>query len=628
MMPRAWWGGAVLALALLAAHIVFDGWLSPLRGKSFDIYQTLAPAPAIRSPVVLVAIDEESLARFGRWPWNRGTVARLLTAIADNGARAIGLDILFPEPDLGEGGPAGDRRLVAALGSTPSVLPASIGDIPSTFGSGPKAGWSLVGDVPTNLPSIPGIVASQSAFNEAASGLGIIRSTPDGDGTLRQLPLVWLQSTSGDPRLWPSFALELVRVFLGEESFAARMSEGGFDALKIGEHIVPLSAAGTILLRERRGSLPVVSALALMNGDKQPWLDGAIAIVAVNAVGLDQYHLTPARVPRLGPDIHGMLIEQILTDDFPSQPEHAKNVERVWFGIGTLLILALGSLVVGRPTLAVFAMVVVVISPFVAALSAFVLRDVFYEGMQPAAGLLLVAVTSGYANFHYAEQKRRALQRQFSQFLSPEIVSQLARSDAEALIAVEKREVTVLMMDIRGFTTMTRTLRASQIVEIVNHFLGIATDEILKRNGTIDKFMGDAVLAIWNAPIETPDHAERAIDAAESIIDRVASQNSELTARNLPPLRIGAGLETGICSVGNYGSSRRIDYTAIGDPVNLAARLESATKAAGIPLLGGPGFKAAFSRPMQPVGGITAHGFDEKVEAFTLPRFAKNAATI
>src|SRR5690606_25300684 len=155
--------------------------------------------------------------------------------------------------------------------------------------------------------------------------------------------------------------------------------------------------------------------------------------------------------------------------------------------------------------------------------------------------------------------------------------------------------------DIRGFTSMTHDLKAAQIVAVINHFLAIATDEILQRNGTIDKFMGDAVLAIWNAPIETAGHADLALQAAEAIIDRVARQNGELESRGLPRLQVGAGRETGACSVGNCGTARRIDYTAIGDAVNLAARLENATKVVGLPLLTGPGLAAADITPLSTV---------------------------
>lgn len=617
MLPKAWIGATILAVLLLGAHVLFDREFSVLRGKTFDIYQTLLPAPEVKSPVVLVTIDDESLQQHGRWPWNRGKIAQLLKAIDANGVSSVGLDILFPEPDASPQGQEGDQLFAEALAATNSVLAVSTDALPNSTQVSPKAGWSLVGDVPPDLPAVGGVIASRTVFNDAASGLGVIRATPDGDGTLRRLPLVWLRSGNEGAQLWPSFALELVRLHLEEPGFAARMSDGGFDALKLGPDIIPLNADATINLRERYGSLPVVSAAGLLAGDPAPELDGAIAIVAVSAVGLDQYHTTPAQVARLGAEIHGLVIEQILTRDFIEESDTAKWLERAWFVVGTALVVVLGSMIGSRPWLSITAMTLVIVSPFVAGLSLFAVDNSLYEGLQPATGLLLIAVTSGYANFRIAEQRRKILTRQFSQFLSPAIVRKLADSDAEAMIAVEKREVTALMMDIRGFTAMTHTLAASEIVKVINHFLGIATDEILKRDGTIDKFMGDAVLAIWNAPIEVEDHADRALATAQAIMERIAASNDELNAHNLPSLRVGAGLETGICSVGNFGSTRRIDYTAIGDTVNLASRLESATKTVGSALLAGPGFSASTSAAMKSVGRIKLHGFDEKIEAFT-----------
>ncbi|MEZ5812735.1 MAG: adenylate/guanylate cyclase domain-containing protein [Rhizobiaceae bacterium] len=617
MQLRAWSGAVLLAFVLLAVHVLFDREFSALRGKTFDIYQMLLPAEPVAAPVFLVAIDDKSLETRGRWPWNRGLIADLVDTAADRGARAIGLDILFPEADAGPGGADGDRRLAYSLSRAPTVLAVSTDATPTASSTTPKAGWSLVGDVPEDLPALPGIVASLPIFNEAAAGLGVIRATPDSDGTLRRLPLIWLQADDRELRAWPTFALELVRLYLGEQGFTARMRDGGFDALKLGNSVFPLQPDGSIYLRERRGSLPVISATALLDGEPLPELKDAIVIIAVSAAGLDQFHITPAQVARLGSEVHGLVIEQLLARQFITEPAHIEWFERAWFAIGAILLVLLARLSGSRPLLAVPAMVLTIASPFIAGISAFAGRAVLAEGLQPAVGLLLVAVTSGYSHYRIAERKRRTLTRQFSQFLSPAIVAKLANDDAEALIAVEKREITVLMMDIRGFTPMTHSLAASEIVTVVNHFLSIATDEILKRDGTIDKFMGDAVLAIWNAPIEVADHADRALAAAEAIIARVASANAVLEKRSLPPLQIGAGLETGICSVGNFGSARRIDYTAIGDTVNLAARLESATKTAGAGLLAGPGFARSTSRELRTVGRLKLYGFDEEIEAFT-----------
>ena len=618
MLPRVWIGATVLAALLLAAHLLFDREFSALRGKTFDIYQTLWPALPIASPVVLVTIDDQSLLEHGRWPWNRSKIADLVDAVASSGASAIGLDILFPELDQTAAGPQGDGNLAKSLSAARSVLAVSADVVPTTSQLKPKAGWSLVGDVPDDLPTIGGIIASNTLFNDAARGLGIIRATPDGDGTLRQLPLVWLKNEADGPLLWPSFGLELVRLHTGDTGFAARMDGGGFDALKLGASIVPLSSAGTIHLRERYGSVERVSASGLLRGEGSPMLDGAIAIIAVSAVGLDQYHTTPAQVARLGAEVHAMIIEQLLTGDFIKVPDGARWIERAWFVIGTILVIVLGGMISARPWLSIPATMLIIASPFVAGLLSFAVGNSLYEGLQPAAGLLLVAMTSGFANYRIAEQRRQNLARQFSQFLSPAIVRKLAATDAEAMIAVEKREVTVLIMDIRGFTAMTHRLSAGEIVTVVNHFLGIATDEILKRDGTIDKFMGDAVLAIWNAPVEVVDHADRALAAAQKIIERIAAANTDLAEKGLPTLRVGAGIETGICSVGNFGSARRIDYTAIGDTVNLAARFEGATKTVGEPLLAGAGFAASTTTAMKSVGFTKLHGFDEEVETFTV----------
>ncbi|TJV46342.1 MAG: adenylate/guanylate cyclase domain-containing protein, partial [Mesorhizobium sp.] len=182
-----------------------------------------------------------------------------------------------------------------------------------------------------------------------------------------------------------------------------------------------------------------------------------------------------------------------------------------------------------------------------------------------------------------------------------------------------KREITILLSDIRGFTAMSEQLDAQEIGKVVNHFLGLATDEILKRDGTIDKFMGDAVLAFWNAPLDQPDHRERALEAGLALIERVKRENAAFTARGHPPIEIGVAIETGICSVGNFGSERRFDYTAIGSPVNRTARLESTTKKLSIPLVLGPGFAQGASMPVVQAGAFELQGFKGEVPVFTVP---------
>jgi adenylate cyclase len=612
----------LLAAVLATSHIAFDPQLSFLRGRTFDLYQVLFPKPDQPSPVVLVTIDEAALAEYGRWPWNRGVVANLVRTIARNRAAVIGLDLLFPEPDPTPNGRRGDNALAAALAESPTVLAASLADTASTSRLSPKVGYPVVGEARAERPGYLGVTASLPEMNEAASGIGIIRSNADPDGVLRQLPLVWLRSNEGDYEVWPAFALELVRVYAGETSPVVRTNLAGFERLRIAGAEIPLQADGSVWLVEKRSSIPRVSALALLDGAAEPRLIDSIAIVGFDAVGLDTFHNTPAHAQRLGTEVHALLAEQLLFGKFLRAPDNAKWIERGWFAGAALVLLVLVALAAQRPALVVPAIVLVVLSPLLAGVLAYAFRNELYESIQPAAALFVVAAFEGVSQFRKSELRRRTLARQFSQFLSPEVVRALAGGDSETALSVDKREITVLMIDLRSFTSMTNALDPGQTVDLVNHFLSLATDEIFSRNGTVDKFIGDAVLAFWNAPLDEPRHTELALEAAEAILSRVGETNAELTARGLPELKAGAALETGVCSVGNFGSSLRIDYTAIGAAVNAAARLQTATKTLGVPLVTGPGFAARTSRELVAIGEIELRGFTGPVKVFTTPACA------
>ncbi len=615
----------VLTLILLAAHFIFQQPLSYLRGKTFDAYQTLSPRPVDvgESLVRLVLIDDKSLAKYGRWPWNRKIIGDLVDGVRKQGAAVIGLDLLFPEPDTSPGGKEGDAALASALARAPSVMAASLGNELTNSGMVPKAIPSIVGIVPQTLPGFSGVISSRPAFNAAASGIGIIRSTPDRDGVLRELPLVWLQSTGEGYQLWPSFALELVRIYAGIANYAVRMNEQGFDALKIGAAILPLEPQGQVMLWEREGNIAKVSAVDVLSGKSIPSLKNTIVIVSNNAVGLDQFHTTPSKVLRLGSEVHALIAEQILNGSFLSKPPQALNIERLWFLGSALLIILFSKFIFRRLWLAIPLLALVIFGPLIAGFAAYFWRAELYESAQPAIGLFLIVAIEAYSLYKASEQRRTVLVQQFSQFMSPTVVKQLMEQDSEALLSGEKREITVLLMDMRNFTSTTQDLSAEQMVELINHLLGIATREIFKRDGTVDKFMGDAVLGFWNAPLEQPDHADLGLAAAEAIVDAIQKANPDLVERGLPPLQIGAALESGVCTVGNFGSSLRFDYTAIGSAMNAAARLEAATKLVGVPLVVGPGFAKISTRNLHLVDTIPLKGFAEDVPVYTTTKYAE-----
>ncbi|RUU32908.1 adenylate/guanylate cyclase domain-containing protein, partial [Mesorhizobium sp. M6A.T.Ca.TU.002.02.2.1] len=513
--------GLAVVLLLLACHFAFDGPLSRLRERTYDFYQFLAPREATSNPVVIVSIDDASLKAYGRWPWNRGLLADLVDGVAESGAAVIGLALVLPEADISPDGIAGDKRLASALAKHRTALAVSLGNEATVSEAEPKAGWSIVGQVPETLPGFTGLTGSLPDFSTAAAGLGVIRASPDPDGVLRHVPLLWLRDTAQGVQLWPSFALELLRLYAGENGYVARMNATGFDALRMAGTIVPLEPQGSIRLWETDTNTPRISASNILSGRGDPRLRNAIAIVDLSAVGLTQYLPTPTRPARPGVDIHADAIGQMLAARYLVEPTQARTLERLWLVLSGIVFIGLSGVLAERVALGALALALLAATPFAFGALEYSLEGALYDPLQPALATILVAGFEGYVLYRRSEQRRSTLARQFSQYLSPSVVQRLANSDTEAILSGEKREITILLSDIRGFTTMSEQLGAQEIGKVVNHFLGLATDEILKRDGTIDKFMGDAVLAFWNAPLDQPDHRERALEAGLALIERV-----------------------------------------------------------------------------------------------------------
>ena len=341
-------------------------------------------------------------------------------------------------------------------------------------------------------------------------------------------------------------------------------------------------------------------------------------LLSVSATGFDSFHTTPLISTRPGVEIHALLTAQILAGQFPYEPAYARTVERTGFLLlAALMILAVAVFQI-YPLPVLFAVPLLFCAPFAAGLIAWRMEGQLYDALRPTIGLAVLAAGGGYLLYRAAEMRRRQISGQFARYLSPEVVERLIRSEAEVARSAERREVTVLFMDMRGFTSASERLAPEEIVANVNRFLTLAGEEIFRTEGTIDKFMGDAVMAFWNAPLDQPDHAERAIRAVRAIYDRLEAENAVLVKRGLEPIKLGAGLETGVCSVGNFGSDIRYNYTIIGHAANLASRLETATKLSDAMVLCGPDLARLIPDDVEPAGDFALSGFAERVPGFAL----------
>ena len=541
---------AVAVFTLVAALAQLPGWsLADLR--SFDYLSTIdAPRPGADSPII-VAIDEPSLAEINmQWPWPRELHARLIESLRKAGASAIGLDIVFAEPS----NPASDAALAAALG--PDVVLAGDESLIVT----PQAEQLLR---TTPLP----------AFTRAGAVTGIASITLGGDGVFRELP-----------RYDDGFAVSLART--------------------AGRHTV--SPAGKLMqsLGPSR-SYPTVSyyqALDPENMLPKDMFKGRVVIVglslqnapSINSGGADAF--ATSYTIHTGRLVPGAEIQATIFDNLVA----GAAITRA----GTPLALAsvalaalLSAMIVRRATrwetvvLSLFATVVL------AFLSYALIREanLFISPIGPTVALLLVA--GGQTALDYAEERRqrREIVRAFSQYLSPALVERLARDPSQLKLGGERRTLSILFCDVRGFTTIAETMKddPEQLTALINRLLTPLSDIVLKHGGTIDKYIGDCLMAFWNAPLDDAQHATRAVAAALDMLEAMKALNAELRAEadaaggDYHALRIGIGINTGDCVVGNMGSSQRFDYSVLGDAVNLASRLEGASKAYGVPLLVG-----------------------------------------
>ncbi|MCX5576761.1 CHASE2 domain-containing protein [Kaistia terrae] len=624
-----------------------------IRLLAFDLYQRMAPAEALpEHPVLIVDIDDASLKAVGQWPWPRTVLAELTRKLGEAGAASIAFDVLFSEPDqsspeqvikrlspeqatlvaasIGDA-PTHDAAFAEALAATPSVLGLSL-----SGGGSPlpplNAGFATAGDDPRPfIPNFSGAIANVAALDTAAKGLGSINWLQDRDQIVRRVPLVL---RVGDA-LVPSLAAEALRVAQdagsyilkasnasGEEAFGRKT---GLNHVRIGALVVPTDADGGIWLRFRPSDpQSFVPAKDVLDGSIPAHLmEGRIVLVGTSAAGLLDLRATPLDSAVPGVEIHAQVIEHVLTGRSLTRPDFASGLEIAGIvGLGLLLALILPNVSAGAAAiLGVLAIGGIVVGGFLAFDRAGWLFDPFY----PALAIALLVLGSVLYTFRQAERARAGIRRAFQYYVSPDVVDEIIADPTRLELGGEVRELTLLFCDVRNFTTLAEGMTATELTRFLNELMTPLSNIILKHRGTIDKYMGDAVMAFWNAPLDDPDHARHALDAAEAMMAAMEGLNatwqSEAAARGraMPEVRIGIGINTGPCCVGNLGTAQRFDYSAIGDEVNIASRLEQLTKEYGLgAIVGESTVRAAGSAGLVEIDRIQVRGRSGHNRIFTL----------
>ncbi|MET0320895.1 MAG: adenylate/guanylate cyclase domain-containing protein [Duganella sp.] len=597
-------------------------------------------APVLDPRIVIVDIDGKSLTEFGRFPWSRNVQAQLVTQLTRHyRARAVGYDISFPEPDTSSGYIVLERLALGELKDVPALrqrldaLRAGM-DYDGLFAAALQGqpvilGFNLSADqVKGALPpplfteddlngrellawSNDGYEANVPLLQRAAAGAGSFSVVTDPDGIVRTAGLI---QQVGDA-YYPSLALATAGVYLQARAVKPYLDRpvdqlsdraqqaGGVDYLSLflpqGQRLIPVGEAMTTTIAfrgrggPRGGAFRYVSAADVLTGRAPAaWLQGAIVLVGTTAPGLVDLRATPVNPEYPGVEIHANLIKSILDNEFKARPDWALAAEAAaLLLVGLALTAALAALAPLPATVLAAATLA-----GAAGLNVYLYR---VQNLSFHLAVLLLVVAGLYVanllwGYFFEVRKGRALVSRFGEYVAPELVAEMAANPGKYDMEGESRELSVLFVDVRGFTTISEQLTPRVLREYINLYLTAMSEDIRdSHRGTLDKYIGDAVMAFWGAPVAFDDHARRAVATALLMQESRRRLSADFVARGWPALHIGIGINTGVMHVGDMGSSIRRAYTVMGDAVNLAARLEGLTRIYGVDIAVGPATRAA-----------------------------------
>ena len=583
------------------------------------------PAPEI----ALVAVDDDSVKQVGRWPWSREVVAQLFSRIKEAKARVMGLDIIFAERQETAATTALDnlrRGLALANAATPQVLalvareeqradvdrqlaevigqgtPTVLGFFFVGVGGkalaphlghvmGPKAirasTYNMVRWLDQEVKRLPilgaeGVEVNLPEIIDHAAGGGYFNMVPDQDGTVRWLPL----AMSYGPDIFAPLTMVTLQHYRGKQPLGIALSRFGVEEVRLGREKIPVDRYGRLLINflGPPGTFPTYSAARVLDGSLPPeTLQDKIVLVGATAVGIFDLRVTPFSGICPGLEIQATVLDNILRGDFIRTPASPTLTTA---GIILAIALLFGMLLPRLSPVGAIAVTLLTVQVFLA-LNYLAFR---YLGLQVEVFYPFLEIAGVYTGitlqrFLSEERERVRIKKAFQSFVAPEVVNQIIRNPEKLRLGGERRELSILFSDIRGFTTLSETMEPEAVVEVLHEYLNPMSEIVVKHGGTLDKYIGDAIMALYGAPLDQADHSRRACRTALEMVQTLKTLDREWLERGRPSLKIGIGINSGQVSVGNMGSNRLFDYTAIGDNVNLASRLEGLNKFYGTEIL-------------------------------------------
>ena len=564
------WAVAITIVLLLSLRVADPVPLQSLRSQTFDYLQQLDEVTQ-SNEVVIINIGEKSLQQWGQWPWPRQNFAQVISDLRSKNAGMIGLNIMFPEPDRF----GGDPVLASWMKDNGIVLSQT----PSTRGvksTGPHIGTATIGPVPaTNyLLTWPNLVTNISELEQVADGIGVIASAPQPDNQTRTYPL----AVGVEGKIYPSFAIEMLRTFTGKPSYVLKTSEIGVQEFAVPpfEPIVT-QPDGTAYIRFNN----TFEEYEYVDANSIPDLAGKFVILGVTAEGI----VNPVPTPRgsLYPQhIQGHMLQNFIDGYNITRSELSAVTELLCALFGMILI----ALAVYNSPVWLSGLIFLTSFGWTIGYSVSNYKEnlELFDATYPAIAFLLVFTHSSFNNFWIQFKLREQIKKQFEHYLAPAMVKKLQKNPELLQLGGDTKTMTYLFSDIRGFTPISEQFKTDPqgLGKLINRYMTPMTDLVMRKEGTIDKYIGDALMAIWGAPLDIENHAQLAVETAQEMEVELARLNKELKADGLMELGVGIGINTGDAVVGNMGSNQRFDYTVLGDSVNLAARLEAQTKEYGV----------------------------------------------